>query len=99
MRRYAENNNSFKYFLKMVQTTLINTMTATSATAKPHKEVKQKELCQSLANWFIADSIPLRFVQSEMFQKFVHDLDPAFVVKQIIHYAYNHTHPLIVKYA
>ena len=91
-------------FLKKIQTTLTNTMTETPASARPHKEAKQKELCQSLANWFIADSIPLRFVQSEMFRKFLHNLDPGFVVpdvklvKQIIHRAYNHTYPLIVEY-
>ena len=39
-----------------------------------------------------------------MFQKFLYDLDPGFIVpdvklvKQIIHRAYNHTFPLIVKY-
>jgi len=65
--------------------------------------VKQKE-CQSLVDWFIANSIPLKFVQSEMFQKFLHDLDSAFVVpnvklvKQIIHCAYNHTYSLIVEF-
>ena len=39
-----------------------------------------------------------------MFRKFLHNLDPGFVVpdvklvKQIIHRAYNHTYPLIVEY-
>jgi len=74
------------------------------ATARLHKESKQQELRQSLVDWFIADSIPLKVVQSEKFWKFVHDLDPAFIVpdvklvKQIIHRAYNHILPLVIQY-
>ncbi len=72
--------------------------------ARPHKETKQQELRQALVNWFIADSIPLNVAKSEMFQKFLHELDPAFLVpdvkliKQIIHHAYNYTLPLIIQY-
>ncbi|GBB89819.1 hypothetical protein RclHR1_16630004 [Rhizophagus clarus] len=81
-----------------VQTTLTNKIL-------PHNETKQVQLShQSLVDWFIADSMPLKLVQSEMFKKFLHDLDPGFIVpdvkliKKIIHSAYNYTLPLIVQY-
>ncbi len=72
--------------------------------ARPYKETKQQELHQALVNWFIADSIPLNIAKSEMFQKFLHELDSAFLVpdvkliKQIIHHAYNYTLLLIIQY-
>ena len=72
--------------------------------AKLHKETKQQELRQALVNWFIANSIPLNVAKSEMFQKFLHELDLAFLVpdvkliKQIIHCAYNYTLSPIIQY-
>jgi hypothetical protein len=47
---------------------------------RPHKEAKQKQLHQSLVDWFIADSMPLKLIQSDMFQKFLYDLDPGFII-------------------
>ncbi|GBC01802.1 hypothetical protein RclHR1_43340001, partial [Rhizophagus clarus] len=82
----------------LVQMTLTNKIL-------PHNETKQVQLShQSLVDWFIADSMLLKLVQSEMFKKFLHDLDPGFIVpdvkliKKIIHSAYNYTLPLIVQY-
>ncbi|GES78890.1 zinc finger BED domain-containing protein 1-like [Rhizophagus clarus] len=54
---------------KSVQTTLTNKILL-------HNETKQVQLRQSLVDWFIADSMLLKLVQSEMFKKFLHDLDP-----------------------
>jgi hypothetical protein len=72
--------------------------------ARPHKNSKQQELRQLLVNWIIIDLIPLNVVQSELFRKFIYELDPSFVipdvklVKKIIHQAYNYTLPIIIKY-
>ncbi len=69
---------------------------------RPHKEAKQIQLQQSFVDWFIADLIPLKLVQSKMFKKFLYDLDPGFVIldvklmKKIIHCMYNHTYLLII---
>ena len=48
--------------------------------------------------------MPLKLIQSDMFRKFLYDLDPGFIapdvklIKQIIHCVYNHTYPQIVQY-
>src|SRR4051812_2408591 len=48
--------------------------------------------------------MPLKVVQSEIFRKFLYDLDPGFVipdvklVKQVIHCAFNYTLTLVVQY-
>ncbi len=57
-----------------------------------------------LVNWIIFNTRPLSIVQSESFQKFIKELDPAFtvpdtkLVKQTIQKAYIHTFPLIQKF-
>ena len=62
------------------------------------------ELCNLLISWIIFDTQPLNITQSEFFQKFIKELDPAFdipnvkLIKQTIQNAYNHTHPLIQKF-
>lgn len=57
-----------------------------------------------MVNWIIFDTRPLNIAQSESFQKFIKELDPAFkipsvkLIKQIIQEAYNYTLPLIQQF-
>ena len=57
-----------------------------------------------MVNWIIFDIRPLNIAQSESFQKFIKELDPAFkipsvkLIKQIIQEAYNYTLPLIQQF-
>jgi hypothetical protein len=52
-----------------------------------------------LADWIIADSLPINIVRSEAFQHFIYILDPAFTmpceetIKKIVYDAYNHSFP------
>lgn len=57
-----------------------------------------------MINWIIFDTQPLNITQSESFQKFIKELDPAFnipdvkLIKQTIQEAYNNTLPLIQQF-
>ena len=57
-----------------------------------------------MINWIIFDTQPLNITQSESFQKFIKELDPAFdisnvkLIKQTIQEAYNNILSLIQQF-
>src|SRR6266498_5126425 len=69
---------------------------------KKHKESRQLELRQYLANFILNTAQSLRIVEHESFRQLIKQLDPAFVmpdskgIRAIIHLAYNYTFKTMV---
>ncbi|GES76778.1 zinc finger BED domain-containing protein DAYSLEEPER-like [Rhizophagus clarus] len=66
---------------------------------KRYTKQQQKELRQFLVDWIISDSLPIHIIQSKAFQRFIYELDPAFMmpceetVRKIIYETYNYSFP------
>ncbi|GES78995.1 zinc finger BED domain-containing protein 4-like [Rhizophagus clarus] len=76
-----------------------STGNAISHLRSKHNIVQSEKVNILMLNWIISDSLPIHMVQSEAFQHFIYELDPAFMmfceetVRKIIYEVYNYSFP------
>ena len=65
------------------------------AKVKPHKEPRNQEIRQAIAEWITIDNLPINVVQGKGYRKMMMTLDPAFPIpsnkriKKEIHIGYT----------